>query len=224
MKLEKRLTSAGESVTAKALGAMRPRTPTRRCRSISRVNRRPISTGWRLLRNGLANVPSTRRSSRSSNCWSPMVPQRLPVRCAREGFGRRLTWSPRRESGGGRTGAPPATTVVRSPGRVAELADAQDSGSCVRKDVGVQVPPRPPPPPTDQPPTTHKPASRYRPTGADRTPDRYWSPQRESPRRAMSSEARLITKSTPVSMAVLRAATAWRVASEPWPARTRAWA
>ena len=25
------------------------------------------------------------------------------------------------------------------------LADAQDSGSCVRKDVGVQVPPRPPP-------------------------------------------------------------------------------
>src|SRR3974377_1936120 len=29
-------------------------------------------------------------------------------------------------------------------GRVAELADAQDSGSCVRKDVGVQVPPRPP--------------------------------------------------------------------------------
>ena len=24
------------------------------------------------------------------------------------------------------------------------LADAQDSGSCVRKDVGVQVPPRPP--------------------------------------------------------------------------------
>ena len=40
--------------------------------------------------------------------------------------------------------ASPATTVVRSPGRVAELADAQDSGSCVRKDVGVQVPPRPP--------------------------------------------------------------------------------
>src|SRR6266508_3725862 len=28
-------------------------------------------------------------------------------------------------------------------GRVAELADAQDSGSCVRKDVGVQVPLRP---------------------------------------------------------------------------------
>ena len=31
----------------------------------------------------------------------------------------------------------------RTPGRVAELADAQASGACVRKDVGVQVPPRP---------------------------------------------------------------------------------
>src|SRR5438477_8320381 len=30
-----------------------------------------------------------------------------------------------------------------TPGRVAELADAQASGACVRKDVGVQVPPRP---------------------------------------------------------------------------------
>ncbi len=35
-------------------------------------------------------------------------------------------------------------SLYRSLGRVAELADAQDSGSCVRKDVGVQVPPRPP--------------------------------------------------------------------------------
>ena len=34
-------------------------------------------------------------------------------------------------------------SLYRSLGRVAELADAQDSGSCVRKDVGVQVPPRP---------------------------------------------------------------------------------
>ncbi len=60
---------------------MRPRTPTRRCRSISRVSLRPISTGWRLLRNGLANVPSTKRSRRSSNCWSPMVLVRLMGRC-----------------------------------------------------------------------------------------------------------------------------------------------
>ena len=29
-------------------------------------------------------------------------------------------------------------------GRVAELADAQASGACVLRDVGVQVPPRPP--------------------------------------------------------------------------------
>ena len=40
----------------------------------------------------------------------------------------------------GRTGC---ATVRPLLGRVAELADAQDSGSCVRKDVGVQVPPRP---------------------------------------------------------------------------------
>ena len=45
----------------------------------------------------------------------------------------------------------PAVVIERDPlalaipsgslGRVAELADAEDSGSCVRKDVGVQVPP-----------------------------------------------------------------------------------
>jgi hypothetical protein len=35
------------------------------------------------------------------------------------------------------------TAMLSRSGRVAELADAQDSGSCVRKDVGVQVPPRP---------------------------------------------------------------------------------
>src|SRR5215213_4980671 len=36
-------------------------------------------------------------------------------------------------------------STLGSPlGRVAELADAQASGACVRKDVGVQVPPRPP--------------------------------------------------------------------------------
>ena len=36
-------------------------------------------------------------------------------------------------------------TIAVPLGRVAELADAQDSGSCVREDVGVQLPPRPPP-------------------------------------------------------------------------------
>src|SRR3954453_4392213 len=39
----------------------------------------------------------------------------------------------------------PCARVLGLLGRVAELVDAQDSGSCVRKDVGVQVPPRPPP-------------------------------------------------------------------------------
>src|ERR671935_2830171 len=34
--------------------------------------------------------------------------------------------------------------TLSHPGRVAELAGAQASGACVRKDVGVQVPPRPP--------------------------------------------------------------------------------
>jgi hypothetical protein len=91
-------------------------------------------------------VPSTRRSSRSSNCWSPMVTQRLPGRYAQEGFTQPsdLVTSTTNGAGGRILVASPATTVVRSPGRVAELADAQDSGSCVRKDVGVQVPPRPP--------------------------------------------------------------------------------
>ena len=34
--------------------------------------------------------------------------------------------------------------MLQGLGRVAKLADAQASGACIRKDVGVQVPPRPP--------------------------------------------------------------------------------
>src|SRR5262249_26980959 len=49
----------------------------------------------------------------------------------------------RRRRGARRRGA---ATLAPSLGRVAELADAQASGACVRKDVGVQVPPRPPTP------------------------------------------------------------------------------
>ena len=105
---------------------MRPRTPTRRCRSISRVNRRPISTGWRLLRNGLANVPSTRRSSRSSNCWSPMVSQRLLVRCPQHGFDRRLTWLPVPLRSLGASGGRPASDyccpVTRASGGIGRRA------------------------------------------------------------------------------------------------------
>ena len=47
-------------------------------------------------------------------------------------------------SGGRRAREPWLVTMPVPLGRVAELADAQDSGSCVRKDVGVQLPPRPP--------------------------------------------------------------------------------
>src|SRR5690606_20557123 len=52
-------------------------------------------------------------------------------------YGRSATVSPT-------TGTHGATVRFPRPGRVAELADAQDSGSCDRKIVGVQVPPRPP--------------------------------------------------------------------------------
>jgi hypothetical protein len=62
-------------------------------------------------------------------------PQVARASCvARPGALRRLGM----DSEGGSSGS-----LCRSLGRVAELADAQDSGSCVRKDVGVQVPPRP---------------------------------------------------------------------------------
>ena len=50
-------------------------------------------------------------------------------------------WHPR---AGRRSPSEVAATLAHSLGRVAELADAQASGACVRKDVGVQVPPRPP--------------------------------------------------------------------------------
>src|ERR1700722_9637694 len=60
-------------MTVKALGAMRPLTPTRRSRSISRVSRRAISTGWSPPRRALEKAPSTRRSRRCSNRWSPIV-------------------------------------------------------------------------------------------------------------------------------------------------------
>src|SRR5437588_7155521 len=64
--------SLGLRARRKWFGAIRPRTPTVRCRSISRASRRPSSTGWTPLRKALAKTPSTRRSSRCSNCCSPM--------------------------------------------------------------------------------------------------------------------------------------------------------
>ena len=62
----------------------------------------------------------SRRLSRAAAC-------RVPPRCATGRLAPRCT---------GHAGAP--------FGRVAELADAQDSGSCPLRGVGVQVPPRPP--------------------------------------------------------------------------------
>ena len=50
-----------------------------RSASISRVRRRPSSTGWSPLRKALANTPSTRRSRRCSNSASPMVAASLPT-------------------------------------------------------------------------------------------------------------------------------------------------
>src|SRR5690606_31403347 len=54
--------------------------------------------------------------------------------------------SPASVYGGGGTMTPPLpddSVVALCSGRVAELADAQDSGSCGVTPVGVQVPPRP---------------------------------------------------------------------------------
>ena len=116
-----------ERRTVKALGTMvRPRTSTERLSSISRTSRRPSSTGaGRCGRRGRTR-PRPYAPSRRSNPCRPIGPQvyRLPP----------MRWAP-----GRRLSLP----LPRSLGRVAELADAQDSGSCVRKDVGVQVPPRP---------------------------------------------------------------------------------
>ena len=100
-------------------GPLRPLTSTERLSSISRTRRRPNSTGRSPDRNTRANVPSTMRSSRRSNPFNATA-GRLPVGASH-----------------------PGELDSSSPlARVAELADALDSGSSVRKDVGVQVPPR----------------------------------------------------------------------------------
>src|SRR5436309_11251165 len=112
--------------------------------SSARAILRPISTGSRPARKALAKVPSTSRSSRRSNLWSPIGRK---CNCEVSGFGLALlTVSPlpRRLFGQGDGGGRLVRCHFPTTGRVAELADAQASGACVRKDVGVQVPPRPP--------------------------------------------------------------------------------
>ena len=70
--------SAGLNANENWLGTRVPRTPSVRRMSISRTRRRPNSTGCSPLRNALANAPSTRRSRRCSNFWSPMVSRSVP--------------------------------------------------------------------------------------------------------------------------------------------------
>src|SRR5918996_5555026 len=113
-----------------------PRTPIIRPVSRARAIFRPISTGSRPARKAFANVPATGRSSLRSKLWSPIGRQ-----CNGAFAAFRLAPTPVTARGIGNL----LGTLARSPdGRVAELADAQASGACVRKDVGVQVPPRPP--------------------------------------------------------------------------------
>src|SRR5919201_1562197 len=127
-------------------------TPTVRPSSTARTRRLPSSTGCTPERKTRANRPSTTPSRRCSKSRRMRMARRTS-----------LPWNraPRRQSTVALVAASPpkafwnpsvtcafrracATIRRRLYGRVAELADAQDSGSCVRKDVGVQVPLRPP--------------------------------------------------------------------------------
>ena len=62
------------------LGTMKPWTPTRAAEvHLARQPTAELDRAGARPRNAFANAPSTRRSRRCSNCWSPMV-HRLPVR------------------------------------------------------------------------------------------------------------------------------------------------
>src|SRR6202167_6515808 len=88
----------------------------------------PISIGCSVLLKVRENVFSKIRSSRFSTLFRTIPISTVPV--ARYGH-RRKTFLVSR-------------LMLQGLGRVAKLADAQASGACIRKDVGVQVPPRPP--------------------------------------------------------------------------------
>ena len=94
------------------------------------ANRLPDSSSRKLVGTTRSDALSERALTRASR-----RPRRRPGRSARRGSKGAGSWISVSDSSG---------SLYGSLGRVAELADAQDSGSCVRKDVGVQVPPRPP--------------------------------------------------------------------------------
>ncbi len=103
-----------------------------RLRSASRAILPANSDGCRRPEKTRPAAPSKRRSNRRS---------RLRARLTTE----RLRWVGDSVANYRNTGLD--GTISPRTGRVAELADAQDSGSCDRKIVGVQVPPRPLPTP-----------------------------------------------------------------------------
>ncbi len=113
----------------------RPRTPTLRPSTISRTIRCPISTG-RTPRAG-HDRPCLRPCDRDDA--QPIVgphPESNPLQQFDSRPGGVSTDSDQQRYDRG------TFTAVCGHARVAELADAQASGACVRKDVGVQVPPR----------------------------------------------------------------------------------
>ena len=96
---------------------------------VCQVSGRLLLAGGAVMR-----TPSTDRCS----SWAVARPSSTVLAASRTTSGYGSPREPRLGPSRGRA------SVTVSLGRVAELADAEDSGSCVRKDVGVQVPPRPP--------------------------------------------------------------------------------
>ena len=112
----------------KSLGTtVPPRTPTERLSSISRTSRRPELDGPQ---------PALERPGEHALHQALQPAFEPPDSHRRRGY---------RPPAGTGWGAPRlgATRLPAPLGRVAELADALASGASVRKDVGVQVPPRP---------------------------------------------------------------------------------
>ena len=73
-----------------------------------------------------------------------LTPSRVTIGTRHRPSGLKILGEPKIRNGRAREGRLPLS-ALQPHARVAELADAQDSGSCARKGVGVQVPPRAPP-------------------------------------------------------------------------------